>query len=128
MRLRWKLAGKVYFVVMRNFFPLRPQMSFDLKGATANRRALKTWELHQTSTVAGMYSTLRDWEWMDIGMTTDLDERDKARIWSMVTADCDFLVRQNLLDYSLLLGIYRPPSTASPRTRARRCPTRARCA
>lgn len=114
MRLRWELAGKVYFVVMRNFFPLRPQMSFDLKGATANRRALNTWELHQTSTVAGMYSTLRDWEWMDIGMTTDLDERDKAQIWSMVTADCDFLVRQNLLDYSLLLGIYRPPSTASP--------------
>ena len=44
MRLRWKWSGKVYFVVMRNFFP-RARSSFDLKGATANRRALKTWEL-----------------------------------------------------------------------------------
>lgn len=107
----WELAGKVYFVVMRNFFPIRPQLSFDLKGATANRRALKTWELHQTNTVAGLYSTLRDWEWMDIGMTTDLEESDKGSIWSMVSADCEFLHQQQLLDYSLLLGIYRPPAT-----------------
>ena len=42
MQLRWEWSGKVYFVVMRNFFPARPQLSFDLKGATANRRALKT--------------------------------------------------------------------------------------
>ena len=33
-------SGKVYFVVMRNCFPAPPQLSFDLKGATANRRAL----------------------------------------------------------------------------------------
>ena len=51
---------------------------------------------------------------MDIGMTTDLDERDKQRIWQMVCADCDFLTKQHLLDYSLLLGIYRPPSTLAP--------------
>ena len=114
MRLRWQWSGKVYFVVMRNFFPVRPQLSFDLKGATANRRALKTWELHQTNTAAGLYSTLRDWEWMDIGMTTDLDERDAARVWAMICADCDFLQRQHLLDYSLLLGIYRPPATLAP--------------
>ena len=114
MNLRWQWSGKVYFVVMRNFFPVRPQLSFDLKGATANRRALKTWELHQSQTVAGLYSTLRDWEWMDIGMTTDLEDRDRARLWAMITADCDFLQRQNLLDYSLLIGIYRPPSSLLP--------------
>jgi len=114
MNMRWQWSGKVYFVVMRNFFPIRPQLSFDLKGATANRRALKTWELHQTNTVAGLYSTLRDWEWMDIGMTTDLEDRDRDKLWSMICADCDFLQKQNLLDYSLLVGIYRPPSTLIP--------------
>ena len=94
---------------------------------------------------------------MDTGMTTDLNDEDKAQLWRMVQvypnpnpnpnpkpdpdpepkpkpiptltptptlpqpypyptpnptpnqADCDFLQRQNLLDYSLLLGIYRPP-------------------
>ena len=61
-----------------------------------------------------MYSTLRDWEWMDIGMTTDLEERDRARVWAMICADCDFLQRQNLLDYSLLVGVYRPPASLVP--------------
>jgi hypothetical protein len=149
-RMRPSVRAQVYFVVMRNFFPIRPQLSFDLKGATANRRALKTWELHQTNTVAGLYSTLRDWEWMDIGMTTDLEDRDRDKLWSMICADCDFLQKQNLLDCapsavrtrpcdapcvcvawdgvahssrrrraaplsdSLLVGIYRPPSTLIP--------------
>lgn len=120
MQLRWQWSGKVYFVVMRNFFPVRPQLSFDLKGATANRRALNTWELHQTNTVAGKYSTLRDWEWMDIGMTTDLEDRDKARIWAMICADCEFLHRQHILDYSLLLGIYRPPASLVPQAKQQR--------
>ena len=66
---------------------------------------------------------------MDIGMTTDLEDRDRGHVWSMVCADCDFLQRQNLLDYSLLLGIYRPPDrTMDPASKeallqdlARRC-------
>ena len=41
LSLRWALAGKVYFVVMKNLMPVQPWLSFDLKGATANRRALK---------------------------------------------------------------------------------------
>ena len=40
MHLRWQWSGKVYFVVMRNFLPVRSWLTFDLKGATANRRAL----------------------------------------------------------------------------------------
>ncbi len=94
---------------MSNFFPSKPQLSFDLKGATANRRALAAAAFYTPSLSAGTVSTLRDWEWMDIGMTTDLDERHKARIWSTVCADCGFLQRERLLDYSLLLGVYRPP-------------------
>ena len=70
--------------------------------------------LHQTNTVAGLYSTLRDWEWMDIGMTTDLEDRDKERLWATICSDCDFLQRQHLLDYSLLIGIFRPPATLIP--------------
>lgn len=110
LRLRWRWAGKVYFVVMRNFFPVRPQLSFDLKGATANRRALSTWQLHQVASVASKYNTLRDWEWMDIGMTTDLEPVDAARLWAVISADTELLQRKQLLDYSLLVGIYRPPA------------------
>ena len=39
MRLRWQWSGKVYFVVMRNFFPAAPQLSFDLKGASCSLTA-----------------------------------------------------------------------------------------
>jgi hypothetical protein len=54
---------------------------------------------------------------MDIGMTTDIAEHDRTRIWGMVCADCDFLQRQQLLDYSLLLGIYRPDKGHDPKVR-----------
>ena len=47
MALRWRMAGMVYFVVMRNFLPVRPWLAFDLKGATANRRALAAKLLHE---------------------------------------------------------------------------------
>ena len=46
-------------------------------------------------------------------MTTDLEELDKGRIWAMVCGDSEFLHRQHLLDYSFLVGIYRPPATLS---------------
>lgn len=32
---------------MRNFMPVKPWLTFDLKGATANRRALAAHALHQ---------------------------------------------------------------------------------
>merc|ERR1719311_56466 len=47
LRMPWRYSGKVYFVVMRNFVPVQPWLTFDLKGATANRRALTTRALHQ---------------------------------------------------------------------------------
>ena len=49
MTLRWAFSGKVYFVVMRNFQPVKPWLAFDLKGATANRRALAARDLHRLS-------------------------------------------------------------------------------
>ena len=63
---------------MRNFLPARPWLVFDLKGATANRRALATRFLHQlgqgTRSGGTAYGTLRDWEWMDIAMVIDVPE------------------------------------------------------
>jgi len=105
--LRWKCSGEVYFVVMRNFLPVKPWLLFDLKGATANRRALKAEQLHESNLggADARYGTLRDWEWMDIAMTVDISDRDKASVDEMIRADAEFLARQRLLDYSLLVGI-----------------------
>lgn len=126
--LRWKYAASVHFVVMRNFLPVKMWLIFDLKGATANRRSLKgqsllTVQAQGSSGVgAPSYGTLRDWEWMDIAMSVDVEPEVKGEIADILRADAEFLSRQGLLDYSLLVGIHRLPqeTTASPADREKR--------
>merc|ERR1719433_1703072 len=72
MPLSWTFSRKVYFVVMRNFLPVKMWLTFDLKGATANRRAIKAQSLHQAGTGQRTYGTLRDWEWLDIAMEVEV--------------------------------------------------------
>jgi len=121
MSLWWKFSGKVYFVVMRNFCPIRQWLTFDLKGATANRRALAATELHQIHAGedprgGAAWGTLRDWEWMDIAMVCDISDEDKASLAETIARDVEFLSSQGLLDYSLLVGIHRlPPQDPSQR-------------
>lgn len=125
MSLWWKFSGRVYFVVMRNFFPVGQWLTFDLKGCTANRRALATSQLHQHQThfeSAGedrhnTWGTLRDWEWMDIAMVCDVPHEHKVKLAETVKADTKFLSAQGQLDYSLLVGIHRVSHDGSPSER-----------
>eukprot|EP00928_Gymnodinium_smaydae_P027322 TRINITY_DN21170_c0_g1_i1.p1 TRINITY_DN21170_c0_g1~~TRINITY_DN21170_c0_g1_i1.p1 ORF type:complete len:1067 (+),score=206.70 TRINITY_DN21170_c0_g1_i1:123-3203(+) len=119
MSLSWRYSGKVYFVVMRNFLPVKQWLTFDLKGATANRRALSARFLHRIHAGAdprggAAYGTLRDWEWMDIAMTVDISAQDRASLAEIVAADAAFLREQGMLDYSLLVGIHRLPRDLAP--------------
>ena len=107
---------------MRNFLPVRAWLTFDLKGATANRRALAARFLHGVHAAADpatgsvAYGTLRDWEWLDIAMVVDVSEAAKAALADTVAADAAFLSAAGLLDYSLLVGIHRlPPLPAAER-------------
>jgi len=125
--LRWKYASRVFFVVMRNFLPVHMWLAFDLKGATANRRALAAESLLQRqdgrvpreSGNEG-YGTLRDWEWMDIAMTVDVDPEDKVELAEILASDAAFLSSQGLLDYSLLVGIHRLSPDLDPAARESR--------
>jgi len=125
--LRWKYASRVFFVVMRNFLPVHMWLAFDLKGATANRRALAAESLLQwqdsrvpKGTGSDGYGTLRDWEWMDIAMTVDLDLEDKVELAEILESDAAFLASQGLLDYSLLVGIHRLSPDLDPAARESR--------
>lgn len=106
---------------MRNFLPVRAWLTFDLKGATANRRALAAHALrriHQHAGAGGAsaaYGTLRDWEWLDVSMSVDVSDMDKARLSETITADADFLRSQGVLDYSLLVGIHRVDGSVADR-------------
>ena len=55
---------KVYFVVMRNFLPVKMQYKFDLKGATFKRNALTNQQMHK-ELLAKQQCTLLESEWMD---------------------------------------------------------------
>eukprot|EP00428_Durinskia_dybowskii_P010697 CAMPEP_0170283266 /NCGR_PEP_ID=MMETSP0116_2-20130129/41665_1 /TAXON_ID=400756 /ORGANISM="Durinskia baltica, Strain CSIRO CS-38" /LENGTH=940 /DNA_ID=CAMNT_0010534633 /DNA_START=3 /DNA_END=2821 /DNA_ORIENTATION=+ len=113
--LSWTFSRKVYFVVMRNFLPANMWLTFDLKGATANRRVLDEETLFKRSDSSAesrgprSYGTLRDWEWLDMAMAVDVSARDRAELASIICEDSAFLGAQGLLDYSLLLGIHRIP-------------------
>lgn len=125
MSLWWQWSGKVYFVVMRNFLPVRQWLTFDLKGATANRRALDPRVLHHIHAGEDLRSrtawgTLRDWEWMDIAMVCDVSPEDKAKLVEMILADAALLASEGLMDYSLLVGIHRVSPEASSNEREAR--------
>jgi len=105
---------------MRNFLPVKMWLIFDLKGATANRRALTKKILHHRSESARSatdYGTLRDWEWMDAAMCVDDGPADKAVLADMLVADSKFLAEQGSLDYSLLVGIHRLSRELGPAER-----------
>mmetsp|Transcript_134115 Transcript_134115/g.388229 ORF Transcript_134115/g.388229 Transcript_134115/m.388229 type:complete len:776 (-) Transcript_134115:117-2444(-) len=120
--LRWACSGKVHFVVMRDFLPVRTWLTFDLKGAVMNRRALQENLLYgqqarQDPRARSAWGTLRDWEWMDTAMICDISDTDKEKLAEMITADVAFLGQQGLIDYSLLVGIHRLESTESGESR-----------
>lgn len=116
MPLNWNFSRKVYFVVMRNVFPVKMWLTFDLKGATVNRRALAENILYKKKgeDLKVDFGTLRDWEWLDVAMAVDVSSADRKELASIVAADSKFLADQGLLDYSLLLGIHRIPHGLLP--------------
>merc|ERR1719152_181165 len=87
-------------------------MAFDLKGCTFKRRALNENQL--STTLTGKIATLRDWEFMDIAMEVDITAKDKQLVAERIESDCRFLSENDLLDYSLLLGINRATDINMP--------------
>merc|ERR1719234_1180615 len=103
MPLSWTFSRKVYFVVMRNFLPAAMWLTFDLKGATANRRSLDVDRLLKRSngaTTNCSYGTLRDWEWLDCAMCVDIPAESRLEVATTLHEDAKFLGEQGLLDYS----------------------------
>jgi len=116
-------SGKMYFCIMKNIFCTDDKLAetYDLKGCTSfNRRRLSPIQLdvlhdcaHTGAKPDFKLGTLMDWEWMDMhrklqfapsmgGPVDPLNVFVKA-----MHADCEFLARCGLLDYSLLVGVVR---------------------
>jgi len=114
-------TAKVYFVVMKNFIPssTRPDVMADLKGATTNRRRFidpishlnAQKQLNQLSHVDG---TLLDLDWRDLKLPNrqplcvNIGPKRRTHITEVLVKDLKWLADQELMDYSILLGICFP--------------------
>ena len=110
-----------YLVVMRNVFtenhedkvlPYKvPSRIFDLKGSLAGRtnKKARTWCMGQESSKPCTIrnNTLKDIDFHELGETIRLSRRERRRVNSILKKDADFLSKQNVMDYSIVVGIYR---------------------
>ena len=89
-------------VVMENVFynhhGLKIHRTYDLKGSTVGRRALKGGKTAQTHR-----GTLKD---LDLSESIYIGPDVKTQFMEQLQQDVSFLTRNNIMDYSLLLGIH----------------------
>merc|ERR1712154_340842 len=94
-----KIYGLVqYFVVMENVFipklNYKPNEIYDLKGS---------WIRRTTNYRIDSGATMLD---LDFRRNIVLNERHKSAVIEQIIKDSQFLCDHNIVDYSLLLGIY----------------------
>ncbi|KAK8563150.1 hypothetical protein V6N12_011206 [Hibiscus sabdariffa] len=88
---------KVRFVVMGNMFctELRIHRRYDLKGSTHGRCTDKE-KIHENT-------TLKD---LDLSYEFHMDKSLQKFLFHQIAVDCNFLKSQQIIDYSLLLGLH----------------------
>jgi len=94
------VIAKADLLVMENLFHgQKPTKTFDLKGIQGRKV--------KASSNSSASKTLFDSEWIEGQQRalTLVNPISKAIFQEAVRADCDFLARSNIMDYSLLLGV-----------------------
>lgn len=100
---RLTVEGQVtYIVVMRNIFnsKLPIHTKYDLKGSNPQQREASEEERGKD------LPCFKDNDFIKDGVKLYLDLENKDNLFSTLDADTAFLVRENLIDYSLCLGIH----------------------
>ncbi|KAK9287452.1 hypothetical protein L1049_015873 [Liquidambar formosana] len=96
-RITLRGGRKVRFVVMGNMFctELRIHRRYDLKGSSHGRYTDKD--------KIGENTTLKD---LDLSYEFYMDKSLRESLFKQISLDCKFLESQNIIDYSLLLGLH----------------------
>ncbi|RWS29851.1 phosphatidylinositol 5-phosphate 4-kinase type-2 alpha-like protein [Leptotrombidium deliense] len=94
-------GNETYIVVMRNIFSssIPIHRKYDIKGSTVDRDASDKEKEKELP-------TLKDNDFVKDGIRLYLLGVDKQKLMEMLEADCDFLSKMNLMDYSLCIGIH----------------------
>jgi len=92
---------ETYMVVIRNVFSahLKVHKKYDLKGSTVDREASNK-EREKS------LPTLKDNDFLADGLKICIGDEGKEALMETLTADVEFLVKLNIMDYALLLGIH----------------------
>ncbi|KAK5583743.1 hypothetical protein RB653_005342 [Dictyostelium firmibasis] len=119
-RVKPQNGRQVRFLVMKNLFctPKEITQRFDLKGSTVGRE-LSAEELKKTC------PTFKDLDFRRLGKKIHLGPDRKKLFIHQLSEDCKFLVKLNIMDYSLLIGLHNkddllkrnpliPPQTQQP--------------
>lgn len=96
------LRGKIYFVVMGNVFPAHKDIheTYDLKGSTRGRYVTAE-EIAKRP-----LATLKDLNWLQKKRKLLLGPEKATLLMNQLKADCHFLAKMRIMDYSLLVGIH----------------------
>ncbi|XP_057367020.1 phosphatidylinositol 5-phosphate 4-kinase type-2 alpha-like [Daphnia carinata] len=90
-----------YLVVTRNVFSNRLPLhrKYDLKGSTVDREASEKEKEKELP-------TLKDNDFVKDGTKVVIGEDARERLMETLTADVEFLMKLQMMDYSLLLGVH----------------------
>ncbi|KYQ93877.1 putative phosphatidylinositol phosphate kinase [Tieghemostelium lacteum] len=97
-----KNGRQVRFLVMKNLFttPKVITQRFDLKGSTVGR------ELRHEEAIK-RNPTFKDLDFRRMGVKLHLGPDRKKLFMHQLAEDCKFLVKLNIMDYSLLIGLHK---------------------
>ncbi|OQS07138.1 phosphatidylinositol 4-phosphate 5-kinase (PIPK-D11/GPCR-PIPK) [Thraustotheca clavata] len=100
----------MYFVVMQNLFNEgRVHEIYDIKGNTDRRQAIPDAEveMYMQQTIRKQYieSLMLDIDFSRIHRSMDLSEVNATAMKNQLKLDINFLAEQNIMDYSILVGV-----------------------
>lgn len=107
-------SRKIYFIVMNNLFPpnYKIDRTYDLKGSLWKRETIIQNDKGTGNSVDGTNQNkykgkvLKDQNWLNNKEYLRLKGIKRDAFITQLSRDVQFLIKSNIMDYSLLLGIY----------------------
>lgn len=102
-RKKQKMSKKIYFCIMDNVFATKHKIDlrYDLKGSTFGRRTIKD----KTGIKVDRTVALKDCDFLDRKESFRVGKENRKKILEIIKQDSQFFAQNEIIDYSLLIGI-----------------------
>lgn len=99
------MSKKIYFCVMNNVFQTTKKIDlrYDLKGSTWGRQTIRD---KDGGVKADRNVALKDLDFLNKKDSFKVGHDNKQRIMQILRQDAQFFAENNIIDYSLLVGIH----------------------